>query len=195
MIRSIRTGDQSGLTLTELLVVSMILVILNGLIYATFRYESQIYNRESALGATQGDLRIWTVRMVKDIRNAAYDPKGTAFTLASPPITTATSTDFEFKTDFDKSGAINTADAKEYLGYRLSGTTLQLRQGASWRTVVQGVTSLSFTYRNFQGTQVTQTSPYQDIAEVEVTISAQGADASTSITESARALIRNPNPL
>lgn len=199
MRRSFPSDGQSGLTMTELLVVSLILVILNGLIYATFRYESQAYARETARGATAADLRIWMARMVKDIRDAGYDPLGTAFTAAAPAIVTATPTDFEFKTDYDSSGGITTSDAKEYLGYKLNGSTVQLRQGDStWRTVLQGVTSVSFTYWNFQGTQVNQTSPYTsvlDIAEVRIAITAQGNDATSAITESGRALIRNPNSL
>jgi prepilin-type N-terminal cleavage/methylation domain-containing protein len=186
---------QAGLSLIELLVVSVILVALNGLVYTAFRYESLTYNRETARGVAESDLRTWMARMVKDIRNAGYDPRATA----GAGITFATSTDFEFKVDFDKSGAINASDGKETLGYRLSGTSLQLRQGSTWRTVVRGVTSTSlFTYWNFQGGQVNQTSPYtsyQDIAEVRITITAQGANASSSITESGRALIRNPNSL
>ena len=186
------SGSQAGLTLTELLVVSSILVVLSGLIYTTVLYESQTYSREAGRGAALADLRIWTGRMVRDIRNVGYDPRGTA----AAGISSATPTDFQFTADFDDSGGISASDPKETLGYRLNGNTLQRLQGSTWRTVVSGVTNLSFSYHDFQGNQVNQNSPYtsfDDIAEVRVLITVEGESSSGSISESGRVLIRNPN--
>ncbi len=190
-----RRPREAGLTLMELQVVSLILVSMTFILWGTFRYQSRTLTRETGRGATQADMRIWAARMMLDMRNAGYDPLGTIFTSASPAVTTATPTDFEFKLDANRNGAIDTSDPKEYRGYRLSGSSLQLRQAGNWRTVVTGVTGLSFTYYDVRGTQVNASSPYtsySDIAQVRFTITAQATDASTSFTESGAAMIRNP---
>jgi len=191
-VSSAALRSEHGLTLTELIVVSFVLIILTGLIWGTFATESRVYRVETARGTTISNLRLWTARMVKDIRNANYDPLGTA----GAAISTASPQDFEFTVDFDKNGAINTSDAREKLGYRLNGTSLQLLQATTWRTIVSDVSSLTFTYWDYQGNQVNGTSPYssfQDIAEVRMSITAE-ADEGT-FSETGRAYIRNPNSL
>lgn len=195
-----RHRGQRGMTLTEVIVVAFILVILVGLVFESFRFHGQTFRRQLDRGATQANLRIWAARMMLDIRNAGYDPRGSIFTNASLAVQVATPTDFEWKTDANANGSIDLTDPLEYRGYRLDpdAGALQLRQGSSpsWRTVVTGVTSLSFTYWDVQGHQVNQTPPYtsyEDIAEVEFTITAQaGDDAATTATESGAARIRNP---
>jgi prepilin-type N-terminal cleavage/methylation domain-containing protein len=195
MMRSRAIRNQAGLTLTELVVVSMILSALSAMIYVTFVSESRAFARESARGVTQSDLRVWMVRMVKDVRNAGYDPRGTA---AAGILSPATPTSLRFTKDADESGAVSPTDSHETLGYRLNGTSLELLQGTTWRPVVLGVTSLAFAYYDVQGSQVNQTSPYdaiEDIAVVGITITAQASnppDPPMVISESGRATVRNP---
>jgi len=195
MKRSAILAEEAGLSLIELLVVTLILVTLSGLVYATFRYESLAYSRELTRGATQADLRIWSSRMMKDIRNAGFDPLGTAGAGIKSPVTHQ---DVEFTADVDKNGSINTGAGaeKETLGYRLNASSLQLLQGSSWRTVVTGVTSLNFQYYDVQGNEVcqpnTSCTSVSSIAEVRFTITAQGSDSSTAIAEGGAARIRNP---
>ncbi|MGH7897427.1 MAG: hypothetical protein ACREQQ_05710, partial [Candidatus Binatia bacterium] len=130
---------------------------------------------------------------VKDIRNAGYDPRGTADAgIVSP----ASPTDLEFTSDADESGAVSSTNARETLGYRLNGTTVELRQGNGWRPILFDVTSLQFAYYDVRGTQVNQTSPYDsidDIAAVAITITTETADPPMTITESGRATVRNPS--
>jgi Tfp pilus assembly protein PilE len=180
---------QSGLTMTELVVVSFFLIVLTGLVYTTFRYDTQSFARQTSQNATQATLRIWAVRMDQDIRRACFDPNDpspTAYT-----ITTAADQDFEF--------AINATPSS--IGYRLNGTDLELSQGGgTWRPVLQNVTFLAFNYYNAQGTQLDPTASsfsMKTINEVEVTLLAEASSggspgaAAPVIAEHFRAALRN----
>jgi prepilin-type N-terminal cleavage/methylation domain-containing protein len=198
---------QSGMTLTELIVVSAILMSLTGVVYASFRYESQTFNRESAKAMTQGDLRLWLGRMVNDIRRANYDPTDYNSTAVRFSLLTFSYTDLTFTSDLNSNGSLDTSPV-ETLGYRLNNGTLQLNQNGTWRTVLTGVTSTQlFTYYDSQGVALTcitsvsntcTTSEKRSIATVGITLTAQtstGGDPGISppvIQETATAGFRNP---
>lgn len=194
-----RLGDQRGLSLTELLVVTAILAAIAALTYATFRYQAHMLRRETATATSQKDLRVWVGRMVKDIRRAGFDPYDTttsafAFQAAAP-------TEIRFGVDIDSDGAL---DTNERLGFRLNVSTLEatVNNGATWRPVLAGVTSLALTYFDAQGTQVNAASPYTlyaPIAEVKVVLTAEvtegGGPGSVArvLSETARVTLRNPS--
>jgi len=198
--RPSRHSGESGLTATELVVASMFLLVLTGLIWITFRTDTQSYIRQTSASNVQNPLRIWIARMEKDIRRACFNPADTSpnsFALVS-----ATPTDFRFNLDEGTTtGTLDTADAHSNIGYRLNGTDLELWQsGSTWRPVLPNVTALTFTYYDSQGYQRNSTSPYttmQGISAVEVTISARqttGGIAGTSapvVTEHFKAALRN----
>jgi len=170
----------------ELVVVSAIFSVLSLLVYVTFAFESQAFARNTNVNATQRALRVWLARMESDIRLAGYNPLETS---PNPFAVTARScTDFEFALDADGDGSLATSgDAynKENLGYRLNATThaLELKNGTTWRPVVDDVQTLNFTYRRGDAQRTilnsdcsaTTTWPTQDIHEVQITITAQAA--------------------
>ena len=201
MRRRAALASQSGMTLTELIVVSFILIVLSGVSYAMARYQGQTFRREQAKAMTQGDLRIWLARMVNDIRKADYDPRGTNQTTPTFTVQTFTSTQFTFTTDANSDGSLASSDAKENLGYRLNGSSLQLWQGGtSWRTVLNGVTALRFDYEDGRGAAITGTtkSDRLSISAVQIALTAQataGASpevAAPIVTAQATATLRNP---
>jgi Tfp pilus assembly protein PilE len=180
---------QSGLTLTELVVVCFFLIVVTGLVYATFRYDSQNFARQTSQSATQVTLRIWAVRMDQDIRRACYDASDSSPNAYT--ITTAAEQDFEF--------AVNATPSS--VGYRLNGTDLELSlSGGTWRPVLQNVTFLDFNYYDAQGTGLLPSDPNftpTAISEVEVTLIAQPSSGGYPgspipvIAEHFRAALRN----
>ena len=200
-------NPQSGMTLTELIVVSAILLSLTGVVYASFRSESQTFNRQTAKAMTQGDLRLWLGRMVNDIRKANYDPTNRNATTVTFTLLTYSNTDFTFTTDANSNGTLDTSSV-ETLGYRVNNGTLQLDQNGSWRTVLTGLTSTSpFSYWDVQGNQLTcvgattnscSTSEKRSIATVKITLTAEPSTggipgvSAPVIQESAAAGFRNP---
>jgi type II secretory pathway component PulJ len=196
------------MTLTELIVVSAILMSLTGVVYASFRSESQTFNRQEAKAMTQGDLRLWLGRMVNDIRRANYDPTNKNATTVTFTLQTFSNTDLTFTSDLNSSGTLDTSPV-ETLGYRLNSGSLQLEQNSgSWRTVLTGVTSTAlFSYWDVQGVQLTcvgassntcTTSEKRSIATVKITLAAQPSTggipgvSAPVISESAAAGFRNP---
>ena len=202
MTRDPRFHGQAGLTFPELIVVSFILVTLVALVHATFRYQVGSQRREFAKVATQTDLRVWLERMVRDIREAGYDPcyeTGDVFT-----IQTASPTELTFTLDYDGDCDHDAADSRENVGYRLNGDALELwRGGSSWRPVVQNVSNLSFTCLDAEEPpreftcSATDESMRRSIAAVRVEISAQAETggvptmAPPVITQQATAELRN----
>ena len=196
------------MTLLELLVVSVIFIVLTGIVHASFRYESQTFNREEAKAMTQGDLRYWLGRMVSDIRKANYDPRGQNSTTPTFTLQSFSETELTFTTDQNSNGSVDTSPV-ETLGYRLQSGSLQLLQNSGWRTVLTGVTNSQLfpSYLDAQSTALDcvgpssnscDTSQTRSIAAVTITLTAEASTAGTpgltkpTIQESATAVFRNP---
>jgi type II secretory pathway component PulJ len=168
------------MTLPELLVVCVMFMVLTGVVYALFRYQSQTFNRESAKAMTQGDLRLWLGRMANDLRRANYDPTGVNPTTNRFTLQTFTPTELTFTSDFDADGVVDT-DPAETLGYRLNTAsgTLELVQNGAARTVLRGVVGSDlFTYQDGSGTTFVPdgtVASRRSIAAVTMTLAAQSA--------------------
>jgi hypothetical protein len=171
--------------------------VLSGLVFSTARMMQQSLNRQTAEGVTQGDLRIWVERMVKDIRRAGFDPRESK----SFGIVSCTSTELKFTTDSDADGILDSG-APEEVGYRLYDPdadgqgVLQLWQGGStWRSILPAATlSLDFEFRDGQGSATTVC---RNITLVDMVVSSQASTAGLAgleasvVTESATAKVRN----
>jgi type IV pilus assembly protein PilW len=150
------------MTLTELVVVSGIVTVLTGLVYGTFRYQANTYRERSSQVATQDLLRLWLARMVRDIRQAGYDPTHSG----NFGFLVYRSDEIAFTADRNANGVV---DPGESVGYRLrNGSLEQWTGGSQYRTVLSGVGSLYFTYRDAQGKVVT--SVPQAIRSVEIAL-------------------------
>lgn len=199
---------QAGMTLTELVVVSLVFVVLTGIVHASFTLQSQTFSREEAKAMTQGDLRYWLGRMVSDIRKANYDPTNLNATTPTFTLQNFSQMQLTFTTDLNSNGSLDTSPV-ETLGYRLNNGSLQLLQNSAWRTVLTGVTStqLFTSYLDAQGTALDcilsssnscDTSQTRSIAAVDISLTAQASTGGTpgvskpSIQESATAVFRNP---
>ena len=198
--REDRFHRQAGLTLPELLVVSVILVSLLGLVYASFRTQAGAERRESAKVVTQAEMRLWLDRMVREIREAGYDPREVNTAVPTFTITELSPTEIRFTTDFDKNGVL-AADARENVGFRRNGDTLERwLGGSSWRAVVQGVESFGLTCFDAVGGEVTCSnapSLKTNVSAIRIAITARAATGGTpgvappSITQTATVELRN----
>ena len=192
MIRRTRSVGDEGLTAVELVVVSFVLVVMSGLVFATFRHDLQAFSRQTSQVGAQMTLRIWVARMEERLRGVCFNPAGTS---PNPyTITTATNTTFQATANSTPSN----------IGYRLntSSNSLESWQGGSaWRPVLSNVTSFDFNYHDAQGLELDPTSSdfsVTSIDEIEVTLVAKppstgipGAPTPV-ISQHFRASLRNP---
>ncbi|MGH7821223.1 MAG: PulJ/GspJ family protein [Candidatus Binatia bacterium] len=156
----------TGMTLTELVLVSTLISSISAMVYTTFVHQTQAYRQQSAQSMTQDNLRVWLDRIVKDVRRAGYDPRETGLFA----VESFSSTEFRFKADTDSDGVLDAGS--EYLGYKFEDGTVWLRTGqASWRPLLTGVGGFTFTYRDVKGNLVSTQGPA--ISSVEVAMSVE----------------------
>lgn len=184
--------NEKGLTLSELLIVIAIFGSLSALVYTTFYHQAHAFRRESARSEAQGDVRTWVGRIVRDVREAAYDPTESG----NFGIIELDSQVIRFTSDTDQDGTVDPG-AQENRGYRLTDGNTVLEQwqgGTDWRPVVENVSVFQLTYLDKDGNTVGSVSA--DVATVEVTITAQAStdfpgSTPPTITRKAAAEIRN----
>lgn len=196
-----RWSSQAGLTFPELLIVSFVMMTLLGLVSTTFRYQVGGHRREAAKGVTQTDVRLWLDRMVRDVREAGYDPRERNDTSVIFTITTLSPSEIRFTRDYDGDGTLDN-DARESLGYRLNGGALQsLLTGGSWRTLFEGVDGFVLSCFDAQGSALTcastPASVRRSISAIRIELTAHAETGGTpgvgapSITQSAMVELRN----
>ena len=193
--------SQAGLTFPELLIVSFVLLTLLGMVSATFRYQVGTQRRESAKTVTQTDVRLWLDRMVRDLREAGFDPRERNKTSVDFTITTLSASEIRFTRDYDGDGTLDN-DSREKLGYRVNAGALQLLLATgTWRTLFEGVDTLLLTCFDAQGGSLTcATSPSsvkRSISAIRIELTAHAETGGTagigapSITQSAMVELRN----
>lgn len=134
-------GRRAGFTLIELLVAMVLTGFLGIVASRLFVVQHQAFVRQG-----EGILRTQNARagfdlMTREMRNAGFDPRGTA----EAGVTLWTGEAFAWTADLDADG--DTDDAGESLGYRLAEDgTLVRRDGAVEVPVAEHVKELAFTY-------------------------------------------------
>jgi type II secretory pathway component PulJ len=166
-LRTRRKPSISGLTVTELIVVSALMSSLSAMVYSTFVHQTRTYRQQSAQSMTQDKLRTWVDRMVKDIRRAGYDPGESGIF----GIESFSTTEFRFTADDDADGVLDSGS--EYHGYKFEDDTVYRRTGQdAWRPLLTGVGGLSFTYRDVQGQTVSTVASAVSFVEVALSVEA-----------------------
>lgn len=132
---------RAGFTLVELLVAMVLTGLLGVVASRLFIVQHQAFVRQG-----EGMLRTQNARaafdlMTRELRNAGYDPRGTA----GAGVTEWTAEAIAWTADLDADG--DTDDPGESLGYRMAkdGTLLR-RDGAEEVPVAEHVTELVFAY-------------------------------------------------
>jgi type IV pilus assembly protein PilW len=164
------SGSQKGFTLVELVVVLALSGIVMAAVYKSFTAQQQVYIAQDQVVGMQQDIRASLEVMLKEIRMAGYDPRGTA----DAGITVATSSSIRFTLDQDGNGVLvspgppATNDPNEDITYSLKPESdpdgdgvatvfpSELRR-ASWgvpQPLAEEVEVLNFVYLREQPAQV-----------------------------------------
>jgi len=94
--------NQKGFTLVELLVVLALSGIVTAAVYKSFTAQQQVYVAQDQVAGMQQDVRAALEIMIKELRMAGYDPRGTA----GAGITAATNSMIQFTADHNRNGVL-----------------------------------------------------------------------------------------
>ncbi|MGH7557953.1 MAG: PilW family protein [Gemmatimonadota bacterium] len=135
------TGRGQGFTLVELLLAMVLTGFLGMAAVRLFVVQHQAFVRQGEGIRRTQNARAGFDLMTREMRNAGYDPRGTA----EAAVTIWTAEAFAWTADLDADGDTN--DAGESLGYRLGEDgTLVRREGLVEVMVAEHVIELAFTY-------------------------------------------------
>jgi len=157
---------EEGFTLVELLIGMVAGILLLGSLYIIFKAQLKSYNLQSQYIGMQNNIRIALTSMAKEIRMAGYDPKGTAFSSASP-IQIAKEYEFSFAYDKNQDGVI---EPNEVITYQLkstddtdnngiadNGATMLIRKvGTNSQPLADDVEAIGFAYAFTENTDNNQ---------------------------------------
>ncbi len=122
-----------GFTIVELLVSILLTFIIMGAIYSVYRVQTHSAKVQENRMEAQEYARSVLDMMVREIRNAAYNPRSASSTICSgnplipgpPGIITATATSIRFTYDFQGAGTPpDCNDADEDITYTLTGSNI-----------------------------------------------------------------------
>ena len=141
---------EAGFSLVELLVSLGLLGLLMAATLTVLLAGQESYALGAARVEAQQSARIALERMVKELREAGYDPTGAglAAVLVAEPAQVA------FQRDLNGNGVVD--PTRERVTYLLRGSILRREAGAGAQPVIEGVRSLALTYFDRTGAQTTE---------------------------------------
>ena len=175
--------DQAGFSLAELLVVVAILGLVMGGAFTLLAASQQSYAFGAARVEAQQAARVGLERMVRELREAGYDPTGAGFAA----IEAAEPTRVVFQRDLNGNGVID--PTRERVSFLLRGTVLRRDAGGGAQPLVEGVRRLTFTYYDRDGAGTTNPAR---VASIRILLEA-GPTGPAVVLES-QATIRNRSP-
>lgn len=172
--RSLIRGNK-GITLIELLVVLVIVSVLIAALYRTFIKQQEVYIVQEQVVDMQQDLRVAMDLIVRYVRMAGYDPKGTGnfgFQITASDGRSTGPASIAFTIDYNENGSVDNDD-REQIAFRLNGLELQKYSVSSeshWQSLAENIEKLSFTYIMADGTVTNSPGNPEDIRLVRVTL-------------------------
>lgn len=163
----------SGFTLIEILVALALTGIVLTAIYTAFQSQHKTYITQESVAEMQQNLRAAMFLMVREIRMAGYDPRGTAGAgIDSASSATSISFTEDFRgTDVDDPPDGDIGDPNEDITYALTAGNLTRASGGGAPSVVaENISAINFFYLDATGT--TQVAP-ENARAVEITLVAQ----------------------
>jgi len=166
--------ENKGLTLIELLIVLVISSILIAASYQTFISQQKSYTLQEQVVDTQQNLRGAMDLIVRYVRMAGDDPKGTGnfgFQATASDGRSTGPKSIAFTIDDNEDGIVDTND-QEQIAFRLNGLELQKYSTSSihWQPLAENIESISFIYTLADGTVTDSPANPKDIRMVRVTL-------------------------
>lgn len=196
-----RPRRAAGFTLVELLVALALTAFVLAAAGVAFQIGATTIRGGSDQADAQQNARWALERIVRDLRNAGYDPKATGGTNNFDAFLNPTATSLTIQTDHNGNGFLDApvgcdpTALTERVRYRLNGQQLLRSTDPLNNTceaaIIGGVTNLAFTYRDQNG-NITATAA--DIRSVTVTLTVQSQSGGTkprSVTLTDQVRIRN----
>jgi type IV pilus assembly protein PilW len=140
-------GDAAGFALAELLVVLAVLGLILGGCLSLLVSAQQSYGFGAARVEAQQAARAGLERMVKELREAGYDPTGAG--LAA--IVVAEPARVVFQRDLNENGVID--PTRERVTFLLRGGVLRRDAGGGAQPLAEGAQRLAFTYYDPRGVE------------------------------------------
>ena len=192
----------SGVTLTELLIVLALTGIVSGAIYNIFISQGRAYTIQSEVAEMQQNLRAGIFMMEREIRMVGYDPTRAA----DAEILTAAPGHLEFTADLNGDG--DTDDPNEHMIYThydtdADGTSDALgrddvNSGAGTQLLAENIDQLNYVYldgsRNALNDMTTSVDPavLPDIRSIQVTMVARSGVIDSDYTNNETYQNQNP---
>lgn len=132
----------SGFSLPELLVSLAILGLVLASIFGLLHGGVRAYGSGAARVEAQQAARVALERMVKELREAGYDPSGAGIA----PILTAAPDRVTFQRDTNRNGVVDATSERVTFLVRAGESVLRRDAGAGAQPIVQGVRRLTLTY-------------------------------------------------
>ena len=200
MLNTLRKN--SGVTLTELLIVLALTGIVSGAIYNIFISQGKAYTIQSEVAEMQQNLRAGIFMMEREIRMVGYDPTRDA----DAQILTAAPSQLEFTADLNGDGV--TDDPNEHMIYTLYDTDADgtsdalgrndVNSGAGTQLLAENIDQLNYVYldesRNALNDMATSVDPavLPDIRSIQVTMVARSGVIDSDNTNNETYQNQNP---
>ena len=198
-----KQSDNRGFTLLELLVAMTIMLFVMSAIVTTFRSQTRSWVTQQEIANLQQNLRAGMYYLERSIRMAGYDPQrsrlfGFVSTFPAPYSGLGATTDDDdiaFTVDSNADKVIDN-NANELVAYRINNQNqlqvFDISAGgiASWQTIANNITGISFTYLDSDN-NVTTT--LKSIRTVQITLTAQSSKSSVNSTRSLTSRVRCRN--
>ena len=161
-----------GFTLVELMVTLAIGMVVMAAVTTTFISQTRFYSAQEQINEMEQNARGAIDIMTREIKMAGYDPTGAGFA----KVTTFTSTQLAFQTDYDGSGVLsNVAADNEKIAYAYDSTNRQINRttgSGGPQTLADNITAATFTYYKADGSTATVAT---DIRQIKISITARTA--------------------
>lgn len=130
----------AGFSLAELLVVLAVVGLVMAATVTLLLAGQQSYGFGAARVEAQQSARVGLERMVKELRDAGYDPTGVGL----PAIVVAEPTRVVYQRDLNANGVIDAT--RERVTFLLRGSVLRRDAGAGAQPIIEGARALALTY-------------------------------------------------
>ena len=155
---------EGGFTMIELLLVIGVISILLGAIFSWFDNMGRFYKNENTKAGTQQSTRFGMETLIQDIQLAGLNPLG----VPGAGLIVATATAIQIASDLNFDGDFS--DPFENTTYALNGSRLEQTNHLGAETLVDNVSSFSFTYFDRNGALIPEPVNIPDIRSVGISL-------------------------